>query len=79
MESEAGPSSRVQRSPAPANSILMTFVGRRAGVKHVKKSLQETLEKAYTVMPKKGKVFNICENYDTYQKGGESLIEYIEF
>ncbi|KAF2357536.1 hypothetical protein FHG87_011708 [Trinorchestia longiramus] len=68
MEDEAGPSSAWDDDGS--NLVLMTFVGRRAGVKHVKRSLRNTIAKAKTVLPSKGKMFNICEKFDTYQKGG---------
>ena len=52
-------------------SYLITFVGRRAGVKNVEKSLKDTFEKASNVLPKLGSMYSICEKYDTYIKGGE--------
>lgn len=50
--------------------VLMTFVGRRKGVRNVKKSLKNTFKQAEEIMPSSGEMFNICENFDTYQKGG---------
>ena len=56
--------------------VLVTFVGRKYGVKNISKSLKETFEKAKTVLPKTGELYSICEKYDTYVKGGECFAMY---
>ncbi|XP_018022750.1 uncharacterized protein LOC108678793 [Hyalella azteca] len=52
------------------NFVLITFIGRQSGVRHFGESLRTLLEIATTVLPSKGKIFKICEKFDTYQKGG---------
>ncbi|XP_071553112.1 uncharacterized protein [Panulirus ornatus] len=50
--------------------VLVTWVGRTEGVKHVKKAMKELLRTARAILPPGGATYTICEDYDTYQKGG---------
>ncbi|KAG7174388.1 hypothetical protein Hamer_G003328 [Homarus americanus] len=50
--------------------VLVTWVGRTMGVKHVKKALKDLLKASRAILPSGGVLHSICENYDTYQKGG---------
>ncbi|KAK7076969.1 hypothetical protein SK128_003318 [Halocaridina rubra] len=50
--------------------VVLTWVGRRGGVKNIKKSYKELLKAAKVVLPLLGSTYAICEKFDTYQKGG---------
>ncbi|XP_069168173.1 uncharacterized protein [Procambarus clarkii] len=50
--------------------VLVTWVGRTMGVKQVQKALTELLIATRTILPSGGTLYTICENFDTFQKGG---------
>ncbi|XP_053644939.1 uncharacterized protein [Cherax quadricarinatus] len=50
--------------------VLVTWVGRTEGVTHVKKALKELVKTSRTILPSGGALYTICENFDTFQKGG---------